>query len=120
MSCIARRETLRAYLVEENQDVTTACQERRCVRRYDAYMSYDLSMVVQEGKPPKLQARWRGPFRVGMRFSRMSYRLVNVDGSPLRMVSVYDFRSHSLKPFRPRSGYLQLPNETPVPPNQLL
>ncbi|CAH0014489.1 unnamed protein product [Clonostachys rhizophaga] len=33
----------------------------------------DLVMLLQEGKPPKLRPRWRGPFRISRRTSRALY-----------------------------------------------
>lgn len=64
-------------------------------------------MVACKGKPPKLQPRWQGPFRIKDRAGQASYRLVNLDGSHVRGDPALGFHEDALKAFVPRTGYLK-------------
>jgi hypothetical protein len=75
----------------------------------------DLVMLVQEGRPPKLRARWRGAFRIDRRLGRASYKLLNVDGSPIQGGGLTYNEDH-LKLFVPRSGHLLTGHEPRLQP----
>jgi hypothetical protein len=75
----------------------------------------DLVMLVQEGKPQKLEPRWRGPFRVDRRSGRASCKLLNMDGSTIAGGNL-DYHEDHLKLFTPRIGHLQTGREPELLP----
>lgn len=78
----------------------------------------DMVMLAQEGKSPKLRPKWRGPFRVVQQVGRSSYRLENLDGTPMSGPRDYDYHEDHLKPFRPRKAWLSRPDEYDFPDRQ--
>lgn len=109
----------REPLWEANQLKTTARWARQAFRCATPLGAGDLVMLVQEGKPPKLQPRWRGPFKVLRRAGRASYRLGNLDGSK-PTGSQLDFHEDALRLFVPRSGHLKGDGEELLPGRQAL
>ncbi|KAF3798303.1 hypothetical protein GCG54_00015285 [Colletotrichum gloeosporioides] len=80
---VARMEGVRRE-VADRMSVTAAAQAARHDQRaYQPFRAGDLVMVVQEGKQPKLEPRWRGPFAVKARVGRASYVLEQLDGTPI-------------------------------------
>ncbi|KAL6837134.1 hypothetical protein V8C40DRAFT_229276 [Trichoderma camerunense] len=67
-------------------------------------------MIVQGGKPPKLQTRWRGAYKVSQQAGRASYLVVNLGGggSPLYRGLRVPLNTHedALKRFVQRTVYL--------------
>lgn len=81
-------------------------RDRHDQRKRTSLQEGEWVMIVQEGKPPKLQPRWRGPFKIARRTGRASYLVVNLDGSPLHRGLPLDIHEDSLKRFVQRTGYL--------------
>lgn len=71
-----------------------------------------LVFLFQEGKRPKLGLRWTGPFIVGPRSGRSTFKLLQLDGKP---ASLYDYHENQLKPFIPRTGHLRSSTELTLP-----
>ncbi|KAL7798820.1 hypothetical protein V8C43DRAFT_276356 [Trichoderma afarasin] len=81
-------------------------KDRHDQRKRTSLQEGEWVMIVQEGKPPKLQPRWRGPFKIARRTGRASYLVVNLDGSPLHRGLPLDIHEDALKRFVQRTGYL--------------
>ena len=53
-------------------------------------------MLQQDGKVRKFGTKWTGPFIVGPRSGRTSFKLLQLNGKP---VSTFDYHEDYLKPF---------------------
>ena len=71
----------------------------------------DLVMLAVEGRPAKLEPKWRGPFFIRERVGRASYLLSQLNGAPIPL----DRHENHLKPFRPRVGYLRKHDDNVFP-----
>jgi len=110
--------------VSEVHDVVTELskqQKLRMAARYDrgvrqvSHNFGDLVMLWQKDVG-KLQARWRGPFKIsGHRGTHgRSFTLEQLNGRRIKGT----FHGDHLKTFVPRTGYLADPNPDPVPQKQ--
>ncbi|KAI1872008.1 uncharacterized protein JN550_004211 [Neoarthrinium moseri] len=115
---MARVQYCRETVFTEREAERIIRKHRHDVRR-PAIAPGDLVFTFQEGKPPKMVAKWRGPFRVKERVGRASFKLENLDGTGMRH-SRYDYHEDSLKLFVPRKGYLRQPDDLVLPLNQNL
>ncbi|KAF7550335.1 hypothetical protein G7046_g8046 [Stylonectria norvegica] len=116
---VAVVEGNRSEVMETGNRELEARRARHAQCRERPFAPGDLVMVVQEGKPPKLQPRWRGLFRVLRRAGRATYRLGNIDATRLTGANCDQHEDH-LKLFQPRSGYLRSDGDDWIPFAQLL
>ena len=125
---ISHARTIQEYLTHraEVHDLVTEASNRRKddeAARYNrgvrqvTHHLQDLVMVHQD-KSRKLEARWRGPFRIsdyGGTHGR-SFRLQQLNGRKVRGT----YHGDHLKPFIPRTGYLADSSTPSLPPQQTI
>ena len=101
---IARRHASFDRTIQNQSATAQARHDRHLTRNYAALKSGQLVLWSREGKAPKLQSRWRGPYRLGTQEGVTTWRLLRVDGAMLRHAVHHDH----LKPFVPRSDRLEV------------
>lgn len=116
-----------ALLEEVRDDISLAQRETNAarlaqhrLRSLPPYKPGKWIMVVQEGKPPKLTPRWRGPFMISRQIGRASSESMNIDGSSISLGKPLEFHEDQLKPFQPRTGYLAGDWDASIPGRQPL
>lgn len=117
---MAGREVIHGNVTSQTDWVMANRTARHEMRTAPTFPEGTLVMVVQEGKPPKLRPRWRGPFKVAKRLGRCSYVLENVDGTPIVGVGSLEFHQDHLKVFSPRVGYLKGASDDHIPGRRFL
>ncbi|KAF7560744.1 hypothetical protein G7046_g3395 [Stylonectria norvegica] len=116
---MAQVEEIRDEVREAGALEAEARRARHAQRDTEPFEPGDLVIVIEEGKPPKLEAQWRGPFRVIERRGQASYQLSQLDRSRIQGGSRDQHEDH-LKLFRPRTGYLESETDKRIPFAQLL
>ncbi|OBR02926.1 Pol polyprotein [Colletotrichum higginsianum IMI 349063] len=104
-------------MVNISQDARNAARLAKHDQRVSTpFRKGDFVMLAQDGKPPKFEPRWRGPFVIKRRVGRVTYRIEQLNGTAIP----HDRHWDQLKVFQPRSGYLQLHSDLSLPFTQSL